>query len=165
MANAPASAPVPARLLSSVAVVGRDNEPIYLRGDLAAAAGSSGSTVAPPAEGGDKDKDAGGGAADESTKGAEGPGNSDGAVDDDDPFGFFGSESNDPQQNGSAIPAMSLTQQLVLHASLDRFEERASRSSQGGAVRWRAPGATAANGMWMGLLCEVEERWNVYGEQ
>jgi hypothetical protein len=66
---------------------------------------------------------------------------------------------------------MSLTQQLVLHASLDRFEEIMTRSgSKGGgggvAVRWRTPGISANssnNGMWMGLLCRVEERWDVYG--
>jgi len=89
----------------------------------------------------------------------------------DDPFGFFENNSNPLQSssngnnsNSSNIPAMSLTQQLVLHASLDRFEEMASRSNRGGAVRWRTPGSSnSANAMWMGLLCQVEERWNVYG--
>ena len=73
--------------------------------------------------------------------------------DDTDPFGFFTQKSH----------AMSLTNQLVLHASLDRFEEM-TRSSTG-AVRWRMPGSNGANAMWMGRLCEVEERWNVYGER
>ena len=59
---------------------------------------------------------------------------------------------------------MSLTQQLVLHASLDRFEEVASGSNRGWTVWWRTPGSSnLANAMWMGLLCQVEERWNVYG--
>ena len=92
--------------------------------------------------------------------------------DTDDPFGFFEcstsvNESSKPQvaignSAGFSSP-MSLTQQLVLHASLDRFEEMASSSSKSGAVRWRKPGSTGANAMWMGLLCEVEERWTVYG--
>jgi len=71
-----------------------------------------------------------------------------------DPFGFF-TEQNSPS-------SMSLTQQLVLHASLDRFEETTVRSGSN-AGRWRMPGASGPNAMWMGLLCEVEERWNVYG--
>ena len=75
----------------------------------------------------------------------------------DDPFGFF--ENNSNLRN--MIPTMSLTQQLVLHASLDRFEELAARSN----IRWRMPGSSnSATAMWMGLLCEVEERWNVYGQ-
>ncbi|KAL3762099.1 hypothetical protein ACHAW5_008839 [Stephanodiscus triporus] len=76
---------------------------------------------------------------------------------------------------------MSLSEQLVLHACLDRFEEVACRSNYvgggggggggsssasgrgSGAVRWRTPGSNAPNAMWMGMLIEVEERWNVYG--
>ena len=59
---------------------------------------------------------------------------------------------------------MSLTQQLVLHASLDRFEEKlASRPNNGGPARWRSPGSMGTNAMWMGELCQVEERLTVYG--
>lgn len=79
---------------------------------------------------------------------------------DDDPFGFFGSSDD---ACATADATMSLTQQLVLHASLDRFEEVASRSNRGGTVRWRTPGSTGASAMWVGLLCAVEERWTVYG--
>ena len=101
------------------------------------------------------------------------PGENENKEVDDDPFGFFGNSiatinNNNNQSNVS--PIMSLTQQLVLHASLDRFEEIMTRSSSkgggGAAVRWRTPGISANssnNGMWMGLLCRVEERWDVYG--
>ena len=249
---------IPVRLLSSVAVVGRDNEPIYLRGDLcdcnAIIASSSSSSSSPTAaasspkavttqhtaadgasssvntddedgndakndDGGEDNDDEGGGASPQSHGRRGGSGNNNGKglfgrikgvvgrnnnsndakegsdvdekvkaserqhpeedteEDDDDPFGFFenNTNSNNPQSSSSSsnnndhnhsnIPAvMSLTQQLVLHASLDRFEEMASRSNKGGAVRWRTPGSNSANNaMWMGLLCEVEERWNVYG--
>mmetsp|Transcript_37479 Transcript_37479/g.79997 ORF Transcript_37479/g.79997 Transcript_37479/m.79997 type:complete len:351 (-) Transcript_37479:313-1365(-) len=203
------------RLVSSVAVVGRDNEPIYLRGDLCdcTALGSmpSSATVAAAnknsiednnneerevagASSGDEDDD--GGSPSDNSRGGKGLlGRFKGVVvrnnnaedfakekeeanddadnnedDDDDPFGFFENNSNPLQSspsgggNSSNIPAMSLTQQLVLHASLDRFEEMASRSNRGGTVRWRTPGSgNSANAMWMGLLCQVEERWNVYG--
>ena len=221
------SAPaIPVRLLSSVAVVGRDNEPIYLRGDLCdvhevdagvvrAEDGSPPKTKA--ARGIDDDDDDGvddgdgagygrtrsspgpgevrassggrgggllGRIMGRNRNGAAGPGRDDakirrGGTDDqndvrddeddgdDDPFGFFaGSNSADRRRRGDDDPAssaMSLTQQLVLHASLDRFEEMACRSNRGGAVRWRTPGSNAPNAMWMGLLCRVEERWDVYG--
>jgi hypothetical protein len=217
------SAPaIPVRLLSSVAVVGRDNEPIYLRGDLcdvhvvdAGVVRADGSPPKSKAAGGidDDGVDDEDGAGDGRTRSSPGPGevrayggrgggllgrimgrNRNGAAgpgredakrrrggtndendvrdddeddDDDDPFGFFaGSNSADRRRRGDDDPAssaMSLTQQLVLHASLDRFEEMACRSNRGGAVRWRTPGSNAPNAMWMGLLCRVEERWDVYG--
>jgi hypothetical protein len=120
--------------------------------------------------------------------------------DDDDPFGFFtnangtnpisrrrkggkrsssssspppSSSSNASSPNSTAV--MSLTEQLVLHASLDKFEEMSCKSSAGGSgagdrgpqqtghVRWRGPGMNSPNSMYMGLLCRVEERWDVYG--
>lgn len=215
------------RLLSSVAVVGRDNEPIYLRGDLCDCTAMDESrvvsnenknestgekneesdpnrTLSGDGEGNEDDDDDNDDSSspfnnNRSGKGLLGrfknavgrnSGNSQdfatktrqvqlqhdadsGGVDDDgeeDPFGFFENNSNPLQSPGgnnnsaSHIPAMSLTQQLVLHASLDRFEEMASRSNRGGTVRWRTPGSSnSANAMWMGLLCQVEERWNVYG--
>ena len=228
---------VPIRLLSSVAVIGRDNEPIYLRGDLCDCNNNNNTTntnnnnVSPKQTGhdvvnkqsNDEDEEGGdkidtnvvtedesyivnGGSSDDDDEssrnkgmGASGSSNKKGLFgrikgvvgrnnadddtakdddenkdgqrhdnsdnDDDDPFGFFGPKNDtvNTTNTSSTIPAMSLTQQLVLHASLDRFEEMASRSNKGGAVRWRTPGSNSANAMWMGLLCQVEERWNVYG--
>ena len=206
---------LPVRLLSSVAVVGRDNEPIYLRGDLCDCVSSpKSSPAASPNKAGermDTGEDASAVGHEASTEGETSPSNkkrgifgrikgamgktsaadggekeeldgddtdvpdeasNDDDLDTDDPFGFFGSttihDGNSKPHlsigNFSGIPnPMTLTQQLVLHASLDRFEEMASRSNKGGAVRWRTPGSTGANAMWMGLLCEVEERWTVYG--
>jgi len=87
--------------------------------------------------------------------------------DDDDPFGFFGSSSTSSSSQVDNI--MSLTQQLVLHASLDRFEEKMTSTRPNNnnnnniAARWRSPGAMGANAMWMGMLCEVEERLRLYG--
>ena len=258
---------IPIRLLSSVAVVGRDNEPIYLRGDLcdcidndesskttllqsasdkswdevdegehdsAILAGGKvndkigGGVVSkskendegsssPTTTGGDSKDDTrsagggddgnnnnninnnrglfgrfkkkGGGMAttnnngESNEVGGEGDAPSDNnngdneenkEEEDDDPFGFFGNSTANTTINNAIQsninPIMSLTQQLVLHASLDRFEEIMTRSSSkgggGAAVRWRTPGISANssnNGMWMGLLCRVEERWDVYG--
>ena len=219
---------IPVRLLSSVAVVGRDNEPIYLRGDLCDCNNNDQTIAKPPQENenkgqnsenkeessivvtedeggddnntnnsneGDEDGDTvntddTGDAAtkkqgllgriktlgrrnsndhddedidkvNEESQQQRGNDNSD--DDDDDPFGFFGNDESASKSSSTNIPAMSLTQQLVLHAALDRFEEQASRSNKGGAVRWRTPGSNSANAMWMGMLCQVEERWNVYG--
>jgi len=217
---------IPVRLLSSVAVVGRDNEPIYLRGDLCDC-NNNNQTIAKPQENKNQQisenkeessivvtEDEGG---DETNTTNINEGDEDGDTvntddtgdatkkqgllgriktlgrrnsndhededidkdneesqqqrdndnsDDDDPFGFFGNDESTTKSsstNTTNIPAMSLTQQLVLHAALDRFEEQASRSNKGGAVRWRTPGSNSANAMWMGMLCQVEERWNVYG--
>ena len=221
---------IPVRLLSSVAVVGRDNEPIYLRGDLCDCNNDTNnqatakenknkgqisenkeesSIVVTEDEGGDDNNttknnegdedgdtvntdDTGDAAtkkqgllgriktlgrrnsndhddedidkANEESQQQRDNDNSDN--DNDDPFGFFGNDESTTKSsstNTANIPAMSLTQQLVLHAALDRFEEQASRSNKGGAVRWRTPGSNSANAMWMGMLCQVEERWNVYG--
>ncbi|KAL7442548.1 hypothetical protein ACHAXM_008444 [Skeletonema potamos] len=217
----------PVRLLSSVAVVGRDNEPIYLRGSLSDNIFSSPSAPSSPLsnkktdnktpaaiasaeeqaqwsgsddEGGNNKNNLDPSKAEENVssskpglfgriKGAvirkneegdgdaapdkKGGGNSDTDVvdeddDDDDPFGFFGrstsSQVNIDTSKGVISAPMSLTQQLVLHASLDRFEEiMAARQNNGGPARWRSPGAMGTNAMWMGMLCEVEERLRLYG--
>jgi len=213
---------IPVRLLSSVAVIGRDNEPIYLRGELYKAretqdspddAGGASSIVEPEHEEGaaaaaDGNDTVAGEASQASSsaassaaastkrstslfgriKGAVTPNTSEvinssgqssaadkaGGGDDDedggDPFGFFSANNASCAHASLASSAlagpavqMSLTQ-LVLHASLDRFEERmAGGRGNGAAPRWRTPGSSGANGMWMGRLCRVEERWNVYG--
>lgn len=214
--------------VTAVAIVGRDNEPLYLRSDLCdcntTASSLSGSeslstggqqqqqqhegdtlahgTAHNKCRDGDDEKgpliyeenqDAGSSflsnsllgrfqgavrtnnAAEKSTNGQEDYNRNDRDNDDndrEDPFGFFENNSNplslssnhrqSNTENSSPhmIPAMPLTQQLVLHASLDRFEELAARSN----IRWRMPGSSnSATAMWMGLLCQVEERWNVYG--
>eukprot|EP00573_Skeletonema_grethae_P000492 CAMPEP_0201688752 /NCGR_PEP_ID=MMETSP0578-20130828/2470_1 /ASSEMBLY_ACC=CAM_ASM_000663 /TAXON_ID=267565 /ORGANISM="Skeletonema grethea, Strain CCMP 1804" /LENGTH=345 /DNA_ID=CAMNT_0048173193 /DNA_START=66 /DNA_END=1100 /DNA_ORIENTATION=- len=229
------SSSFPVRLLSSVAVVGRDNEPIYLRGSLSDSIFSSSTAAPPPSTGNNNDNNNGyekttpasaeeradwsgsdneeerhnnnsieeGGesssTADENSpskpglfgriKGAVirkneegdtitgekpqhdsgGSSDTDGIDenddDDDDPFGFFGRSTDiDTTSKGVVSAPMSLTQQLVLHASLDRFEEKmAARSKTGGPARWRSPGAMGTNAMWMGMLCEVEERMSLYG--
>jgi hypothetical protein len=151
---------LPVRLLSSVAVVGRDNEPIYLRGDLCDATTQSLDKIILDDNEFDADETSVHDADAASVQDADAPkqhqnrvqDSSSGEKPDEDPFGFFTENSH----------SMSLTNQLVLHASLDRFEEMARSST--GMVRWRMPGSNGANAMWMGLLCEVEERWNVYGE-
>ncbi|KAL7489636.1 hypothetical protein ACHAW6_015324 [Cyclotella cf. meneghiniana] len=171
MTNPSSRSAVPVRLLSSVAVVGRDNEPIYLRGDLCDVldrAPADASAHRHDARHAVEDHDDHDHDDDQSPTSQRRRGflgrmkdavvrNTDEYADDsdeDDPFGFF-DEPNAPS-------SMSLTQQLVLHASLDRFEEATVRTGSS-AGRWRMPGASGPNAMWMGLLCEVEERWNVYG--
>jgi hypothetical protein len=173
------ASPISVRLLSSVAVVGRDNEPIYLRGDLCnttAATNLDKLAIREDPSSFDADESS---VQDVSVIDADAPPTPCEPVsetiaqirpltteneeikadnskddDDDDPFGFFTQTSH----------SMSLTNQLVLHASLDRFEEMTASTNNGG-VRWRTPGSSGgSNAMWMGRLCEVEERWNVYGE-
>ena len=232
------------RLLSSVAVVGRDNEPIYLRGSLSELLSAASFTETPPTfssadNNGNVDGDdvktsaavesaavttdneqteCSGSENDDSNNNSEegrdsstaeennsatnnkpglfgrikgavirkdniddedrqnnngGNSDTDGINeedDDDDPFGFFGSSSSSSSQfdidtaKGVVSAPMSLTEQLVLHASLDRFEEKmAARSSNGGPARWRSVGAMGTNAMWMGMLCEVDERMTLYG--
>jgi hypothetical protein len=48
----------------------------------------------------------------------------------------------------------SLRQQFILHAALDRFEELAGPPPGFG---WREEGAIGTDGMWVGLLCPVDE--------
>ena len=169
---------IPLRLLSSVAVVGRDNEPIYLRGDLCDVVKEAEVTENKSEEFdadeslGGNENEKGGETITQNTQllegftGARSSKDSDQLDDetdpesDDDPFGFF----TDSKLSSDSSAPMSLNQQLILHASLDRFEEMAARSSTGVALRWRMPGSSGANAMFVGLLCEVEERWNVYGE-
>lgn len=53
----------------------------------------------------------------------------------------------------------SLRQQFLLNAALDRFEELAGPQAM---MRWRTPGSTGSDAMWVGLICPVEE-FRVYG--
>ncbi|KAL7459408.1 hypothetical protein ACHAWC_011612 [Mediolabrus comicus] len=218
----------PVRLLSSVAVVGFDNEPIYLRGSLSDSSIllSPSAPASPLSASGNNEKannddakddertdwsgsddnnnndddgdnnndnkpgglfgrikgavirknDGEGDDVKEQPQGNQNDGSSDDTDedgDDDDPFGFFGRSASSSQVGNNIdttskgmVPSstMSLTQQLVLHASLDRFEEKlASRPNNGGPARWRSPGSMGTNAMWMGELCQVEERLTVYG--
>eukprot|EP00985_Skeletonema_marinoi_P023769 scaffold15998_cov137-Skeletonema_marinoi.AAC.1 len=206
----------PVRLLSSVAVVGRDNEPIYLRGSLSDSIFSSPTAPSSPSTGNtnitnghdaasaeeradwsgsdneeenssskpglfgrikgavrtrrNDEGDTGDGQDKQDNGGNSDTDGVDEEDDDDDPFGFFGISASSSQvdidttSKGVVSAPMSLTQQLVLHASLDRFEEKmAARSNNGGPARWRSPGAMGTNAMWMGMLCEVEERLSLYG--
>lgn len=111
--------------LVSFAVVGRENEPLYLR---------------------DFDKDEASPAEGEGAGFAE-------ASPEDDPFGFF--TKSDARANESC----SLHHQFIIHAALDRFEEITGPMA---GNRWRTPGATGSNAMWVGLLCPIEEV-RVYG--
>eukprot|EP00568_Trieres_chinensis_P005023 CAMPEP_0183296030 /NCGR_PEP_ID=MMETSP0160_2-20130417/3759_1 /TAXON_ID=2839 ORGANISM="Odontella Sinensis, Strain Grunow 1884" /NCGR_SAMPLE_ID=MMETSP0160_2 /ASSEMBLY_ACC=CAM_ASM_000250 /LENGTH=197 /DNA_ID=CAMNT_0025457597 /DNA_START=42 /DNA_END=635 /DNA_ORIENTATION=+ len=111
--------------LVSLAVVGRENEPLYLR-DFKPSGGSAIGGVA--AAGPEAD-----------------------AEDAEDPFGFF--SKSEARANDSS----SLRHQFIIHAALDRFEE-----ITGSGNRWRTPGATGSNAMWVGLLCPIEDV-RVYG--
>ena len=54
---------------------------------------------------------------------------------------------------------MASQNQFIVHSALDRFEELTGPAS---GNRWRAPGATGNDAMWVGLLCPVEGL-RVYG--
>mmetsp|Transcript_18578 Transcript_18578/g.53565 ORF Transcript_18578/g.53565 Transcript_18578/m.53565 type:complete len:114 (-) Transcript_18578:626-967(-) len=111
--------------LVSLAVVGRENEPLYLRDFHQGMPSKEGGAVAmetrPP---------------------------------EDDPFGFF------TKSESHVNESCSLRHQFIIHAALDRFEEITGPLS---GNRWRTPGATGSNAMWVGLLCPIEEV-RVYGE-
>jgi hypothetical protein len=49
--------------------------------------------------------------------------------------------------------------QFIVHAALDRFEEITGPAS---GSRWRTPGASGSDAMWVGLLSPVEDM-RVYG--
>lgn len=76
---------------------------------------------------------------------------------DDDPFGFFHNNSNKSNVPLVSFHDCSLHFQFILHASLDRLEEMTAPGQ-----RWRTPGATGSEAMWVGLLCPVEN-YRVYG--
>jgi len=48
---------------------------------------------------------------------------------------------------------------FIVHAALDRFEELTGPAS---GSRWRSPGSTGPDAMWVGLLSPVEDM-RVYG--
>jgi hypothetical protein len=64
--------------------------------------------------------------------------------------------------NGSSIGGFecSIRHQFIHHAALDRFEQLAGPLP---GVGWRKPGVSGTDGMFVGLLCPVEEM-RVYGE-
>jgi len=107
--------------LVSLAIVGKDNEPLYMR-DF---------TVG---------------------KSSDQPESQDVKVEKPDPFGFF-TMGNHPHESSS------LRHQFIIHAALDRFEEITGPNS---GNRWRTPGSTGSDAMWVGLLCPMEEL-RVYG--
>lgn len=113
--------------LVSLAIVGRDNEPLYLR-DF----GTNPADAAVDLRGVDSDTDT----------------EQQHQQNDDDAFGFFNREGR------SANDSCSLRHQFIIHAAIDRFEEMTGSSSGG---RWRTPGAVGNNAMWVGLLCPIEE--------
>ncbi len=196
------------RLLTSVSIIGRDNEPIYLLGDDylwdrccsscdtdRSASSSPSSTKTTTAAVAAKMMTTPSHHDDDDDEGKTMEIRDDGDGIDDDPFGFFETNFSNPrhrhqqqQQQQQQQQRMSLIQQLVLHASLDVFEEKISCTSSsssarttlsvgsksgrdsgiggggGGGVRWRTPGTDSATSMYVGLLCRVEERWSVYGE-
>mmetsp|Transcript_733 Transcript_733/g.1348 ORF Transcript_733/g.1348 Transcript_733/m.1348 type:complete len:192 (-) Transcript_733:397-972(-) len=72
--------------------------------------------------------------------------------DEDDPFGFSSAET-------TVHESSSLQHQIMLHASLDMFEELTNPSNE---KSWRSPGATGSDAMWVGLLCQIEGM-RIYG--
>jgi len=111
--------------LVSLAVVGRENEPLYLREFRPLNKGSAFENESLVTE---------------TTK-------------EDDPFGFF------TESRSCSHDDCSLRYQFIIHAALDRFEEITGPLADN---RWRTPGATGSNAMWVGLLCPIEEV-RVYG--
>lgn len=108
--------------LVSLAIVGKDNEPLYMR-DFTVGKSSSDRPESPNE-----------------------------IVEKPDPFGFF-TMSNNPHESSS------MRHQFIVHAALDRFEEITGPNS---GNRWRTPGSTGSDAMWVGLLCPMEEL-RVYG--
>jgi hypothetical protein len=75
---------------------------------------------------------------------------------------LFGLPAAAHDVNGSLVGGFhcSIRHQFMLHAALDRFEQLAGPPPGYG---WRKSGASGTDGMFVGLLCPVEEM-RVYGE-
>lgn len=131
--------------LVCLAIVGKDNEPLYLR-DFPLP-NSTRNNLNAPLTGNDNDSN------DNVSNALP---NDDMKQKYDDPFGFF-TESM-PKNTGESHSS-SLRNQFICHAALDRFYELTGPNS---GNRWRTPGATGSEAMWVGLLCPVEEL-RVYG--
>lgn len=74
---------------------------------------------------------------------------------------LFGLQSIEPSKeaiNGDST-LCSARHQFVMHAALDRFEQLAGPLPGYG---WRKPGASGVDGMFVGLLCPIEDL-RVYG--
>mmetsp|Transcript_31292 Transcript_31292/g.45610 ORF Transcript_31292/g.45610 Transcript_31292/m.45610 type:complete len:223 (+) Transcript_31292:114-782(+) len=133
--------------LVTLAVIGKDNEPLYLRDFVQSR--SEGEEIEKEGTGDALSKRA----EDETKIETDTPpdGSSSSSVgntfDVDDPFGFLTQEL-EPNESSS------LKHQFMIHAALDRFEEI---TLAGDGRGWRTPGSIGANAMWIGLLCPIEE--------
>eukprot|EP00565_Helicotheca_tamesis_P000515 CAMPEP_0185726528 /NCGR_PEP_ID=MMETSP1171-20130828/2489_1 /TAXON_ID=374046 /ORGANISM="Helicotheca tamensis, Strain CCMP826" /LENGTH=218 /DNA_ID=CAMNT_0028394907 /DNA_START=10 /DNA_END=663 /DNA_ORIENTATION=- len=135
--------------LVSLAVIGKDNEPLYLRDFVLS---KSVEEEVQRDENIDAETDLGPtsplpktSSSEESLLGGK-------SEEEDDPFGFFTQEL--PPNESS-----SLRHQFMIHAALDRFEEL---TLVGDGRGWRTPGSIGTNAMWVGLLCPIEEMC-IYG--
>lgn len=128
--------------LVTLAVVGRDNEPLYIRDFVA-----SNKNVNPSPKKGEEEK--------QESEIQKLDSQSSLVIEEleDDPFGFFEYQSKNINES------CSMTHQFVIHSALDRFEEITALSIR---QRWRTPGATGTNAMWVGLLCPIDDM-KVYG--
>jgi len=142
--------------LVSIALVGKDNEPLYLR-DFSSSP--------------DQDNN------------NDGDEKADDATAANDPFGFFTTKIFKESSSPLCFQECALRHQFILHASLDRFEEITSpsfpssnnrnnnnnesnkgvgNSSANNNRGWRTPGSSGNDAMWVGLLCPVDD-FKVYG--
>jgi len=128
--------------LVTLAVVGRDNEPLYIRDFVA----PNKNVVSSPKIG-DEEK--------QESEDQESVSRTSVDIEEleDDPFGFFEYQSKNINES------CSMTHQFVIHSALDRFEEITALSI---GQRWRTPGATGTNAMWVGLLCPIDDM-KIYG--
>jgi hypothetical protein len=131
----------------SLAVIGKNNEPLYIR-EFNASDDTSRSSLSPPSV-------------------------VVGHVDDD--AALFGltsasmSLSTSSTSSSSSLPPTigtpkcSLRQQFILHAALDRFDQVLAGGGQPNGHAWRASNAAVGtDAMWVGLLCPVEDL-RIYG--
>ncbi|KAL3934918.1 MAG: hypothetical protein SGBAC_009463 [Bacillariaceae sp.] len=72
---------------------------------------------------------------------------------------LFGLQWIEPSKEGMNGDSISARHQFVMHAALDRFEQLAGPLPGYG---WRKPGASGVDGMFVGLLCPIEDL-KVYG--
>lgn len=171
--------------LISLAVIGKDNEPLYIR-DFQTLL----SSPPPPQDDIEESPNSNTTTEEEMVVDAVSSSNNDGhdtstnaseekKNEDDDPFGFFSS-------NSSPGESSSLRHQFLFHAALDRFDELLNIStvpvlgggggsantsintSLGSISKWRTVGSPSSVGisgsdsMWIGLLCNLEEM-RIYG--
>ena len=134
--------------LVSIALIGRNNEPLYLRDFPSGGISGVGTLVSSSPD------------SDNTTTGSNNNNNDISNtmnMEEDDPFGFMLTTTTIQNEDGSSSQYTScLRHQFMVHASLDAFEEQVQMRQKA------ASSSQVSHDCYMGLLCPIEEL-RVYG--